>query len=110
MPDQDTPPAIMLPLVWVDVETAEARAANQLIVQHHEGEFILTFGHLIPPLLMGTPEENAEQVKQIPYVGVKVVSQISVTPAKVGEFIQAMQTVLTSYNEQQGKSGDRPAK
>jgi hypothetical protein len=106
MPDEETPTVIALPLVWVDVEEAETRAANQLIVQHHEGEFILTFGHLTPPLLMGTPEENAAQAKTIPYVAVKVVAKMSSTPAKVGEFIEAMQKVLTGYNEQQKREAD----
>ena len=102
----ETPEGIALPLVWMDVEDADTRAVNQLIVQHHEDEFILTFGHVTPPMLTGTPEENAAQAKNIPYVGVKVVAQLATTPAKVEAFVKAMQTVLDGYEEfQRRRSG-----
>ena len=107
MADEEIPTVIALPLVWVDIEDAETLAVNQLIVQHHEGEFILTFGHLTPPALIGTPEENAAQAKNIPYVAVKVVTKIAATPSKAEEFVQAMQTVIASYKEQRRREGER---
>ena len=97
----ETPEGIALPLVWIDLEDADTRAVNQLIVQHHKDEFILTFGHVTPPMLIGTPEENVAQAKMIPYVAVKVVAQMATTPAKVEAFVKAMQTVLDGYQELQ---------
>jgi hypothetical protein len=101
----ETPEVIKLPLVWVDLEDADTRTVNQLLVQYHEGEFILTFGHVTPPLLLGTPEENAAQAKDIPYVAVKVVSKLAATPRKAQEFIEAMQKVLTGYEQQREREG-----
>lgn len=103
MADETPAGSIALPLVWIDIEDADTRSVNQLIVQHHEDEFILTFGHLTPPLLIGTPEETAEQAKAIPYVPVKVVAQLAATPAKVEAFVAAMQTVLDSYRNQESQ-------
>jgi hypothetical protein len=102
----ETPEGIALPLVWMDLDDADTQAVNQLIVQHHEDEFILTFGHLTPPMLIGTPEETAAQARTIPYVAVKVVARMAATPAKVEAFVKAMQTVLDGYQElQRRKTG-----
>jgi hypothetical protein len=85
---------IELPLVWIDPDSSEILFANQLLVQRQEGEYILTFGQQTPPPLIGTPEERAEQAKQIPYVPVRVAVRVATTRERMRKFVGVMQSLL----------------
>jgi hypothetical protein len=97
----DSPPdAIVVPIVWVGLDDAEIVLANQILVQAgqygHEGECTLSFGQVHPPVLLGSLADNRKKIEDLKYVPVKTVAKLAVTPARLREFIQAMETVLAS--------------
>jgi hypothetical protein len=94
---------IALPLLWLDVDDAEISFVNQLVVQHHENDFILTFGHVAPPMLVGTPEENRRRAENIPYVPVKTVKRVGMTPDRMEQFIAVMVDNYRRWSERQGR-------
>ena len=93
-----------VPIVFQGIDDVPVLFCNQLVVQHQQNEFVITFGQLAPPILLGTPEERREQAKQVPYVAVKVVARIGLTSDRMVEFIKAMQDNLRKYQEKRSKS------
>ena len=73
---QENDGGVAIPMVWVANEDVPILFANQFVIQHEHDEFLLTVGQLQPPIILGTPEERAEQVKMISYVPVNMVARI----------------------------------
>jgi hypothetical protein len=95
------PESVGLPIVWIGLDDAEITYANQVLFQmgdpEHLGEFLLTFGQLHPPVLLGTPEDNRARLEAIPYVPVKVVAKLSLSEVRVRELVGLLERLLTSY-------------
>ena len=77
-------------------------------VQAEEGAFYLTIGQTLPPALIGTPQERAEQLEQIAYVPVKPVARLALTRSRLQELAALLQTNLDQYDEmtRQMREGD----
>jgi len=55
---------IQIPIAWVGVEEVPIFFANQVVCQFQQNEFILTFGQMSPPAILGaTEEERAAQAE-----------------------------------------------
>jgi hypothetical protein len=93
------PENLTVPLVWVGAEELPAQFVNQMVVQHPgANEFVLTFGLLSPPLLLGTPEQQLEQARSIPYVPVTPVARVGLTRERLLELINALQRNLENHD------------
>ena len=56
------PEGVSVPLVWIDPEEAAPLAANQFLGQISGiDEFLVSFGHVAPPPLHGSPEDRLAQ-------------------------------------------------
>ena len=96
---------IRLPLFVTGADEVPIVFANMMIIQHEQQEFMLTFCQYSPPLALGPPEAQREQVKSMPYVPVKVVSRIGFTPQRMAELIAILQENYQKWQAQQ-KGGD----
>ncbi len=94
---------IELPLFFLGAEDTPIVFANLLVVQHQNKEFILTFAQYSPPLLMGSDEERVTQAKNMPYVPVKVIARIGMTPERMKEVID---TLTLNYKKFERRSDD----
>ena len=56
--------AVNLPIEWNYPESIVSRYATNLVVQHTEHEFILSFFEVKPPVILGTAEEQKEKAQQ----------------------------------------------
>jgi hypothetical protein len=98
-PDQPTPPG-PVPLVWVGLEDASVVASNQFLGQFSgRDEFVITFGEVTPPPLLGTPEERLEQARQISYVPVRVLARVGLNRHRFEELMEVLKTTLANYDE-----------
>jgi hypothetical protein len=104
------PQGIQVPVVWIGVEENPVLYVNQFIGQVGRGEeFFLNIGQLTPPPLIGTPEQQQEQAKQIGYVPVKPVARLGLTRLGVEELIGVLQQTLANYEQaQKGQGGWGP--
>jgi hypothetical protein len=94
---------IRLPLIFVGAEDVPIIFSNLQVVQHQQSEFILTFGQFAPPLLLGSPEEVQERLREAPYVPVKTVARIGMTPDRVLELVEILQTNYNKWHASQQK-------
>ncbi|MEW5827962.1 MAG: DUF3467 domain-containing protein [Chloroflexota bacterium] len=90
-------------IVWGSDEELPALYANHIYVSHAgETEFHLVFGHLSPPLMMASDENELPDT-----VKIKPVSKIVITPDVMRAFVRLLADNLEKYEEKtKGKSDD----
>jgi hypothetical protein len=100
----ESPEQVQIPVVWVGVDDMPVLMSNEAVVQHAgPDEFLLTFGLLTPPLLRGTPEEQAEQARSLGYVAIRPVARIGLTRQRLEAVLQVLQENLRKHDERFGK-------
>ena len=110
---EETQKGLHVPVLWDELEDVPLVLANQVLGQvGQQGEVILTFGQLTPPLLLGTPEQQEKQANDIPFVSVKPVARLALTKAGLDDLIRVLQLTQENYEraqmqlQQQGKEDD----
>lgn len=89
-----------VPIEWYDGGGIITRYVTNMVVQGSRDEFILGFYEIKRPIILGTPEEQLEQLKTLSAVRANCVARIVVTPRKLKEFLE-----LLNDNYQQYLSG-----
>lgn len=98
----DERPGIQIPLTWIGVEELPIHLANQFVCQFEQQEFILTFGQMSPPALLGgTEEERAEQAEQIDFVPVRPLARLAFTETRLRELVAVLEANLRNYEQHQ---------
>lgn len=91
---------IRIPLEWCVPEELPTHYATNLVIQHTEHEFFITFFELVPPITLGkTPEE----ITRIESVRARALTRVAVSPERLEEFIQVMQDNLARYGSSVGE-------
>ncbi len=99
---EDTQKELQIPVLWDGVENVPLVLTNQVLGQvGQQGEVILTFGQVNPPLLMGTPEQQAQQASDIPFVAVKPVARLALTKAGLDDLVRVLQETQKNYEQAQ---------
>lgn len=92
--------SVELKVVWSGVESLEARAANQFLMQQVRSsrgvvdEIVLIAGHLAPPVTLGPIEEQRAEVEALGSVVVKPVARLSMTVERARELRDLFVRVL----------------
>jgi hypothetical protein len=105
MPDDDER-GKAVKLLWLDLEAEEIVFANQLLVQHHGTEFILSFGQFTPPPLVGSDEDKRQMLESIDFLPIRPVARIGLTAQRMTEFVRVMQENLSNYEQARGTGDD----
>jgi hypothetical protein len=89
-----------LPIRWVGVEDYPLLVTNHFLGQIGPGEVILTFGQVVPPpILPGTPEQQAEQIAEVEYLPVRTVARLGLNRARLVELIGVLEQTLANYDQ-----------
>jgi hypothetical protein len=83
--------ATVVPIVWPAQTDLPTIYANQLYVHHTNNEFILVFGELEMPIMVGSPAEKRETLKKLPHLSVRPVAKIAVSPPVMLAMAQVIQ-------------------
>ena len=100
MADDDD--SYQLPLSWIGYEEEPIQFANQFLVQIQPGEIVIALGQVTPPAVLGTPEEQKEQIKGWPFVPVRVAGRYGLTRARLEEFRGLLNRMADEYDRQFG--------
>jgi hypothetical protein len=98
MPDEK----VELPFFFIGSEDVPIVLSNLQVIQHVQQEFIITFGQYSPPVVLGTPEEQFEQMKSKPYLPVKTVARVAMSPQRLADLIKALQGNYENWKSAQG--------
>jgi hypothetical protein len=83
-----------LPGVWVGIEELPVQAMNAAVCQlSGPGEIVLTVGQFSPPILAGTPEEQAAQARALPFAQIRRLARFGLTPTRARELIAVLTTI-----------------
>ena len=93
-------PEIQIPLEWYVPEELPTHYTTNLIIQHTEHEFFITFFELVPPITLGKTPEEIEQVES---VRARALTRVAISPGRLESFIRAMQDNLVKYHSSIGK-------
>lgn len=93
MPDQDEKPReLELPIEWYIPESMVSQYATNMVVQHSEDEFIISFFDTKPPLIIGEP--NKEVLESLKSIRAQCIARIIVSASRMPKFVSALQTNL----------------
>lgn len=90
------------PLDWVVPDHIVARYATNMVVQHGENEFFISFFEVKPPLILGNPQEVREQMGKIKALPANCVAQVIVSDDKMKSFIDALSNNYKKFLEANG--------
>ena len=94
---------VTLGLVYDGLQESPIFFGNQFLIQYQQDEFILTICQVSPPLLIGTPEQQLEQAKQIKNVHSKVLVRVGMTAARLAELADLLQTQVANFQNSKMK-------
>ena len=105
---QEPEQPIAVPKSWIEVDQVEVFAANEFVISHdpNSGEFYLTVGHVTPPIILGTDEEQREQAERLVFVPVRTVGRFSLSRLRVEQLMTVLQTNLARYDERRKGTGN----
>ena len=97
---------LLVPLEYVIPDSLVSRYATNMVVQHSEHEFVLSFFEIQSPVLLGSPEEARSRLDEMGSVRARCVARIIVAPERMPGFIQALQANYDRHVEQRGRQGE----
>lgn len=87
----------LVPVEWHISEDVVPRYATNMVVQHSEHEFLLSFFEIWPPMILGPPDEQKDQLEQIDSVRAQCVSRVVLSAGKMPEVIRVLQANYQKY-------------
>lgn len=90
---------IRIPLEWHYPDDLITRYSNNMLVQHGENEFFLSFFEIRPPILVGSEEERRQQLANTESIRAECVARLTVSPDTLENFIEALQANLDRYRD-----------
>jgi hypothetical protein len=94
---EEKPEELILPLEWHLPDDLVSRYATNLVVQHTDQEFIISFFEATPPITLGQPEEVKARLEEQGYVRATCVARVIVSVGRMAEFINVLEDNLKRY-------------
>lgn len=96
-------------MIWPDVSEAPIQRVNTFLAQFTQDpegapeDFILTAGHIAPPVLLGSAEEQKAAFAAMGAVSVHTLARISMSPARLFELIDLLQNTANKLKQARGE-------
>jgi Protein of unknown function (DUF3467) len=90
---------IALPIEFLESDV-RTNAATNIVVQHTEHEFFISFYEIHPPLILGEGEERRHAAEAVKSVSARCVARIIVAGDRMPEFVEVLERNLEKYRKQ----------
>ncbi|MFV2063478.1 MAG: hypothetical protein ACC726_08180 [Chloroflexota bacterium] len=70
---------VQIKVLWRGVDDTPLKYVNQIAVQHDRSSIYMVAGHVPPPLLLGSPAEQAQQACELPGVFVEIAARLALS-------------------------------
>lgn len=87
----------IVPIDFSSASELPALHANNVLIQHTDHEFVLTFFEVLPPVITPDPARQARELARIRAVPARAVARIVMSPGRAKEFVAALQNNLEQY-------------
>lgn len=71
---------------------------NQVLIQHTEHEFLVTFYEMLPPPITPDPTRQAEELAKIKAVAARPVAKLVMSPGRARELAAALFENIAAYD------------
>ena len=88
------------PIKWTGYESLRTEHATHLVVQSHGSELTFLFFEFQPPFTIGTPEEQATQMENLPHVEAKCVAKLVMSAANASQASNVLKEKLEHFNSE----------
>lgn len=88
-----------IPIQWYFPEHIETKYVTNIVVQHTDKDFVVSFFDVFNPPILGDPEKVKKDFDAIKSVQAKCVARIAVTPEKMKDFIDTLQKNYKDYQK-----------
>lgn len=85
---------VAIPIEWHYPDGMAGRFANHMVVQFDEHECHISFFEIKPPLVLGTPDEAANQLKAMKTIRADCVARVIVSDGRMPGFVKAIQDTM----------------
>ncbi len=89
-----------LPIEWYIAEDLKSQYATNIVIQHTDQEFLISFFEIKHPIILGADEEVKSTYEKIGKLKADCIARIIVTPDRMKNFINAMRE---NYDRFQGR-------
>ena len=86
-----SPPFKQLEIIFDVPSEVRTRHANYVLTQNSEHECYISFFEVIPPILMGTPEQIKAEAEKLTHVRATCISRFAVAKELMPKIIKAIQ-------------------
>ena len=86
---------------WDDLDSMPIMFTNQMLIQHVQNEFVLSFGYMTPPPFLKPP--TVDELQAIDHVPVRPIIRLGMTPDRLLELIKLLQANYRGYQEKISK-------
>ncbi|MGD0247844.1 MAG: hypothetical protein ABSB75_02215 [Candidatus Limnocylindrales bacterium] len=93
---------VQMPLAYVGVDDAPIEFANQFAVQLGKDALILLVGQVAPPFVLGTADEQRDQLRNTPFVPVRILARYGITLAVSRELRDLLTRQIELYDKVKG--------
>jgi hypothetical protein len=94
MAEQEQPTGHRVSIEWTIPETIKNQPATHIVIQRDGPEYIINFFELRPPLLTGTPEEQATQLAKIETIQGLCIARLIVAAERMPAIAKAFADAL----------------
>jgi hypothetical protein len=94
----DEAEGLAIPLVWTGLDDASIIYANQFAVQHVQSSFLVSFGQVSPPMLLGSREARLAQARQLTQVPVRTLARYALSREDLVTFIGLLTENLKTFD------------
>lgn len=92
---KEHPKEVEVPIEWYIPESLVWHYATNMIVQHTDHEFVLSFFEMKPPVIIGVPTQEA--LENLKSIRATCVAQIIVAKDRMPAFLEAIRTNFEKF-------------
>jgi hypothetical protein len=96
---------ISLPIEYVVGDALPSQYVTELVVQHNQENFILSFFEIRPPILLGSADTRKAALENLDHIEAHCHARLVIPAGKMADFVRVMQENYERWAEHMASSG-----
>ncbi len=95
---------VKIPIDYSHAEKITSQYANNVVIQHTDHEFVISFFEILPPVILGEIDDVRRGLEELEKLYAKCVSKIVVPIDVMPEIVKAFQINLDKYQSKKDET------
>ena len=97
---------VLIPVDFSGSADLPAAHVNQVLIQHTEHEFLITFYELLPPPISPDPARQAREIAKLKTIPARAVAKLVMSPGRARELVAALLENIETYDMRRQSQGE----